>query len=116
MDWHQQADAALNRLTKWRTVLAGWQLGTRAKGDSEADAVRDTRELLLLLRVEVTALYALGLRAGAFTHDEWLQQVTKEAHMLEMAMEQRFPGFKATDEGIEVETATAVVTTKDWRK
>jgi hypothetical protein len=25
---------ALNRLTKWRAFFAGWQLGTRPKGDA----------------------------------------------------------------------------------
>jgi hypothetical protein len=116
MNWQQQCEAALNRLTKWRTVLTGWQLGTRAKGDAESDAVRDTRELLLLLRAELTALVALSARHGTFTQEEWLQQLTNEAQLLEMALERRFPGFKATDVGIEVETAVAAVTTKDWRK
>ena len=32
---------ALNVLAKWRTLLAGWQLGTRPKGDPECDAVSD---------------------------------------------------------------------------
>ena len=46
-----------NRLCKWRTVLTGWQLGTRAKGDPEGDAVRDHREVTLLLRVVSLFLY-----------------------------------------------------------
>mgnify|MGYP001587156880 CR=1 FL=1 len=40
----------INRLTKWRTLFTGWQLGTRAKGDPEGDAVRDHREVTILLR------------------------------------------------------------------
>lgn len=115
-DWQARCEAALNRLAKWRTVLAGWQLGTRAKGDSECDAVRDTRELLLLLRVELNALVNLSLRHGTFTQEEWFQALTNEAHQMEMALERRFPGFKATDEGIAVETARAAVTTKHWRQ
>src|SRR5258707_8554059 len=51
----QRMLAALNRLTKWRTHYAGWQLGTRAKGDPESDAVRDHRELTMLLRVDLTS-------------------------------------------------------------
>lgn len=31
----------LQRLGKWRTVFASWQLGTRSKNDPEAQAVRD---------------------------------------------------------------------------
>src|SRR5258707_10424244 len=60
----QRMLAALNRLTKWRTHYAGWQLGTRAKGDPESDAVRDHRELTMLLRVELTALTGLLMRKG----------------------------------------------------
>lgn len=37
MDW-------LNVVCKWRSLFAGWQLGTRPKGDPESDAVRDHRE------------------------------------------------------------------------
>jgi hypothetical protein len=50
---------ALNRLTKWRNVFVGWQLGTREKGDPEGDAVRDHREQSIILRAEVTALTGL---------------------------------------------------------
>lgn len=35
---------------------------------------------------------------------------------LQAALEKQFPGFKATDEGIHIDTATAVETTKGWRK
>ena len=43
----QRCYEACNRLTKWRSVFAGWQLGTRAKGDPECDAVRDHREVTI---------------------------------------------------------------------
>jgi hypothetical protein len=50
---------ALNRVAKWRGLFAGWQLGTRPKGDPECDAVRDHREITILLRVEASALTRL---------------------------------------------------------
>ena len=53
--------AALNRLCKWRAIFAGWQLGTRAKGDPESDAVRDHREVTILLRAEASAMTGLLL-------------------------------------------------------
>lgn len=84
---------ALNRLAKWRTVLAGWQLGTRAKGDPECDAVRDHREATLLLRVEVTALSQLLISKGVFTEQEWNEQIAAEAAYYSTALEKRFPGF-----------------------
>jgi hypothetical protein len=39
---------ALNRIAKWRTILAGWQLGTKPKGDPTCDAVRDHREATIM--------------------------------------------------------------------
>ena len=55
---------ALNRVAKWRTLFAGWQLGTRPKGDPESDAVRDHREITILLRVEQSAIIGLLIRKG----------------------------------------------------
>jgi len=109
------ADRALNRLCIWRTLLAGWQLGTRAKGDPECDAVRDQRELLLLLRAEVNALAGLCIRKGTFTEDEWDTQLAVEADILNAGLSERFPGFKATDVGLEMDSKLAAATMKGWR-
>lgn len=106
---------ALNRLAKWRTVFAGWQLGTRATGDPECDAVRDQRELLLLLRAEVNALTTLCVQRGLFTVVEFDAQQGIEADHLCRALEARFPGFKATDVGLEMDSKLAAATTKGWR-
>jgi hypothetical protein len=96
---------ALNRLTKWRTVFTGWQLGTRSKGDPEGDAVRDHREATMILRAEVTALVGLMTEKGVFTIEEFQEAVAFEADMLSQSFAQRFPGIKATDEGIEMDAA-----------
>lgn len=106
-------DAALQKLTKWRTVFVGWQLGTRAKGDPEADAVRDHRELTILLRAEVNALTGLLLKKGLFTQDEWLAQLEGEAAWLDQSYEQRFPGIKSTGYGLTMD-ARAAETMKGW--
>lgn len=56
--------SALNRVTKWRSIFTGWQLGTRAKGDPEGDAVRDHRELSIIhttCRTPVCLWYAAGM-------------------------------------------------------
>ena len=53
-DLNELLNQALNRLCKWRAHFAGWQLGTRAKDDPEAQAVRDHRELSMLMRVELS--------------------------------------------------------------
>ncbi len=106
---------ALNRLAKWRTVLAGWQLGTRAKGDPECDAVRDQRQALLVLRAEVTALTGLLMRHANLTAEQVDEAFRVEAEHLCTALEQRFPGFKATDVGLEMDSRIAAETTKGWR-
>ena len=93
---------ALNRLAKWRNILAGWQLGTRPTSDPECAAVRDTRELLLLLRCDVNALTGLLAKKGVFTEAEWHEALVAEADQLNRDYEQRFPGFTATDVGLEM--------------
>lgn len=109
------ANRALNRLAKWRSVLAGWQLGTRPKGDPECDAVRDQRELLLLLRAECNAFTTLCLEKGLFTMEEWDAALAKEADLLSEAHAERFPGFRATDVGLEMDLKVASETMKGWK-
>lgn len=122
-DEHQIPDAAiaersersLNRLAKWRSVFAGWQLGTRRVGDPESDAVRDHRELSMLMRAELTTIALLLIDKGVFTLDEYNTQLAIEADSLSHMFERRFPGMKATDEGITLDAAAAAKTTKNWR-
>ncbi|MCW2898839.1 MAG: hypothetical protein JWO67_1104, partial [Streptosporangiaceae bacterium] len=73
---------ALNRVAKWRGLFAGWQLGTRPKGDPESDAVRDHRGLTILLRVEGSAIIGLLLRKGVITEQEWEAALEREANEL----------------------------------
>jgi hypothetical protein len=105
MDPQSKMLAALNRLTKWRTVFTGWQLGSRAKGDPEGDAVRDHREVTMIVRAEVTALVGLLVEKGVITIEEFQEAVAKEADLLSEDFARRFPGIKATDEGIEMNAA-----------
>lgn len=103
---------ALNRLAKWRNLLAGWQLGTRANSDPECAAVRDTRELLLLMRTELNALVGLLIAKGSFTEDEWNVALETEADQMSRDYERRFPGFKATNVGLEMSMPEAGETMK----
>jgi hypothetical protein len=104
----------INRLGKWRTIFVGWQLGTRAKGDPEGDAVRDHRELSMALRAEVSAQSALLVKKGIFTAEELTDQVHEEAKFLCEAYEQKFPGVKATDDGLTI-TPEAAAWMKGFR-
>ena len=105
---------ALNRLAKWRNILAGWQLGTRAKGDPECDAVRDIRELLLIMRAEQNAIVQLLIGKAVCTEAEWERTLEHEANLLNEAMASRFPGFKATDVGLEMQNPEASETMKRY--
>jgi len=105
----------LNRLGKWRSVFAGWQLGTRPDTDPECQAVRDHREVTMLLRAENNALLALLVRKRVFNEQEFNEQLQQEARYLCESYEMRFPGFKATDHGLEVNPVKAQQTTRNWK-
>lgn len=110
----QISDRVLNRVCKWRSVLAGWQLGTRTSSDPESQAVRDTREVLMLLRIELNALTALLVEADVITARSFTEQAIVEAEHLDAAFERRFPGMKATDSGITYDLPAAAETMKGW--
>ena len=107
--------ASLNRLAKWRAVFAGWQLGTRATGNAECNAVRDHREATLLHRAELNTLLRLLIEKKVFTASEFRFALDHEADQLSADLAKRFPGFKATDAGIEMNAAIARDTMQGWR-
>lgn len=117
MDPQRKMLKALNKLTKWRSVFAGWQLGTRSDTDVEAKALKDHREQSMVLRVEVTALVGLMLEKGVFTLEEFQNAVALEAGELEKMLERKFPGFRATDDGMSMDLITIQKhgTTDGWR-
>jgi len=97
---NSMSEKVLNRLAKWRVLLAGWQLGTRPKGDPECDAVSDHREVTLLMRTELNALVQLLIAKGVFDGQEWESQLVFEAQLMQKMLEARFPGVEATDGGL----------------
>ena len=103
-----------NRLTKWRSVFAGWQLGTRLQDDPECKAVKDHREVTILLRAEVSAQTKLFIDKGIFTLEEFQQALIEEAELLNKDYEKRFPGMKATDIGIQYDKR-ALWTMRNWK-
>ena len=90
----------LEKLAKWRTVFASWQLGTRSDTDPECTAVKDHREVTILLRAEVNALTALLIKDGVFTADEFAAQVQDEAVHLDLMYEKKFPGISTGLDGV----------------
>jgi len=114
MTLREQLEAALNRVTKWRSVLAGWQLGTRSIEDAEARAVRDHREITMLMRAELNAMLQMMLAKEIFTDDEWMQTLLDEVERMDRDFEHRFPGFKATHYGMDIDVQIARETMKGW--
>ncbi len=107
--------SALNRLCKWRSILAGWQMGTRSNTDESMKALKDHREVSLIMRAECSAFTMLLIKKGVFTEDEWNDQMLIEARQLNASLERRFPGIRSSDVGI-VLTNEAVETMKNWPK
>jgi hypothetical protein len=106
---------SLNRLAKWRAHFAGWQLGTRPKGDPESDAVRDHREQTIILRAETTAIVGLLVKKGLITVDEFNAQLAEEADYLEHAYQRRWPGAKASDDGMVYNPHEAFAWMQGWK-
>lgn len=104
--------AVLNRLAKWRSVFAAWQLGTRSDTDAECAAVRDHREVTILLRTEVSALLACLIKAGVFKLEDFQQQMIEEAEALDKMYQEKFPGMEATEIGISYDILKARETMK----
>ncbi len=96
-------------------MFAGWQLGTRADTDPECQAVRDHREVTMLLRVEVNALTSLLIEKGFFTAQEFSAAVGYEAELLDKAYEKRFPGLSTSQHGVNIKMPEALETMKGWR-
>jgi hypothetical protein len=99
-----------NRLCKWRKVLAGWVLGTRPDDDAAAAGMRDLQEVRLLLRAEVSAITNVLIDRGICTAEELTLRVADECDLLNEAMAARFPGIRATDEGLLIDPVKAAET------
>ncbi len=111
---HERTMQALDILAKWRALFTGWQLGTRPKGDPEGDAVRDHRELTILLRAEVSALSNLLCEKGVFTREEWMAALEREALILNESYAERFPGVTASEIGLTIDKR-ALPWMKGWK-
>jgi len=103
---------ALNKATKWRKFFASWQLGTRPFADGEYRAVADQRELLILLRVEMSALADVLLRKGVITQDEFQAALEREARTLDHAYQEKYPGFSTSQAGLHLKLPQARETMK----
>jgi hypothetical protein len=102
----------LNKLAKWRNVFAAWQLGTRSNTDGECKAVKDHRELTILIRAELSALTSLLIKKGIITTDQFQAALTSEAGLLDQDYERKFPGFTTSQNGVHMQLPEAGDTMK----
>lgn len=105
-------DQATNTLAKWRKVFTSWQLGTRTANDGEALAVADHRELTILLRAELNTMLAVLIEKEVVTETEWVTKLIAEMKQMERDFESRFPGVRATPEGLEISVSDYNATCK----
>lgn len=102
MNAAERADRALNRLCKWRTFFAGWSLGTRPDTDGPTRALRDATDARLIARAELSAMSQLLIEKGLCTADEFTEAVAREADFLAEMLAKQYPGFEATDAGLQI--------------
>lgn len=109
-----QSDASywLNKLAKWRSFFAGWQLGTRSDTDPECAAVKDHREATLIQRVEVTAIVGLLIKKGILTAEEFTDASVEEAKLLDADFERRFDGYSTSMSGLHMDIPRAAETAR----
>lgn len=107
---------SVNRVAKWRLILAGRVWGTEKK-TPQAKGRTDIFEKLILLRVEVSALTQLLIKKGVFTQEELMEQIIEECDHLDLSYSNQFPGIRATEDGIEMyDVEKATETMKGWPK
>jgi len=104
---------ALNRVCKWRRVFTGKMIGSGAEDDPLIVGVNDLQEARIIMRVELTTLTGLLLRKGVFNGDELNEAMAEEADLLNADYAKRFPGFKATHDGVDMDVDLARKTMKE---
>lgn len=102
---------ALNIVTKWRNVFA---LMWTANHEAKHKAIKNASEQAILHRCELSALAALLIQKGVFTHVEFTAQAEIEAEALNEAYEKRFPGMKASLTGVTFSNPEASRTMQRW--
>ena len=104
----------LNKVTKWRTIFASWQLGTRGAYDAECNALKDHREVTMLLRMEMNAMLGLLKKNGIITEEDWTGAMIEEAKLTDADLEKRFPGAKSSEGGMVLNTSEFMETCKKY--
>jgi hypothetical protein len=103
-------------VTKGVTTRAEFMEALGAGSPAQREAADDIFETLLKLRAEVNAVTYLLLHKGVVSDEEYTRVLMSECKWLCEDYEQQFPGFKATDVGLTIDTRLAAQTTQGWPK
>ena len=101
----------LEILGKWRQA---YTMMARSGFVGTEKFLRDSAEAKLLHRVELSAVCALLLQKKIFTQTELVAQIEVEAEALDVKMQELFPGFRATLEGLVLSNPQAGETIRNW--
>jgi hypothetical protein len=110
LDPSQRSAAAFNRLAKWRAWFAGWHLGTQPSSHGPTRAFRNLYESTLIMRAELSAMSQILISKGVYTLDEWREAAAGEADRLSELLTDKFPGVRATDDGLSMAPHIAAAT------
>ena len=103
----------LELITKWRQAFC--MMATSGQVGFER-YVRDAAEAKIIHRCEISATVALLIQKGVFSELEFRAQVDIEAEDLDIRMQERFPGFSASMEGLVLQKPRALETVLGWAK
>lgn len=93
----------MNRVVQWKEIYSLWQLGTRDDVDGANRALQDLHENSMRKGVKLDALVEVLLQRGLIHPEELIEKQTELAIRLDQSLEAKFPGAKATDDGMEID-------------
>lgn len=93
----------LEKLSKWRMILAGWHAGTQSIHSDGVRAMRDLMDKFLVTQVSQRTLTELLLEKGVFSEAEYEAMLDAQAAALDRQLEAFFPGFRTTRHGVQID-------------
>lgn len=106
--------AAYEKLGKWRLAFMARMLGTVPREDKRFVPYKDLFENLIFRRAEINALAKVLIDKQVVTPVEWLNYMTEEAKLFDEDLEKVFPGYKATEFGLDVDLDVAGPMIAKW--